>query len=216
MALYAFDGTWDEWDPTRSLSNDDIARETVTNVVIMCQAYERAGGFVSYAAGVGTRLGILGDVAGGVLGIGASRRVREQMRRLRNRYATDPIIDVVGYSRGAATARMFLDEIAEDFDTIRDANGQPLTAPPPVRFVGLFDTVASFGIPLGNIEWFFQPKLPANVQAAFHAARHGRATRELRTGSHCLAVCCPPARRRVLVSRRTWRHRRKWLFSTVQ
>ncbi|WP_310426740.1 DUF2235 domain-containing protein, partial [Chamaesiphon sp. VAR_48_metabat_135_sub] len=41
--------------------------------------------------------------------------------------------------------------------------------PPKIRFIGLFDTVASFGNPLNDNELFFKKDLPSNVENAFHA-----------------------------------------------
>jgi hypothetical protein len=58
MALYAFDGTW----------NEDEANEAKdTNVVKFSDAY---AGRKFYLEGVGTRLGFVGKILGGVTGAG--------------------------------------------------------------------------------------------------------------------------------------------------
>lgn len=61
MALYAFDGTWNENKP-------DDAEDT--NVFKFKEAYQ---GNKFYVEGVGTRFGILGRVFGGIFGAGSRR-----------------------------------------------------------------------------------------------------------------------------------------------
>jgi uncharacterized protein (DUF2235 family) len=73
------------------------------------------------------------------------------------------VIDIIGYSRGAAIARMFADKTARDFSKLG------VEQPPLIRFVGLFDTVASFGNPLNDNEICFQHNLPWTVKNAYHA-----------------------------------------------
>ncbi len=84
------------------------------------------------------------------------------MARLkRNLEAGDDIIDIVGFSRGAATALEFANEIRDEF-----AGG---SRPPEIRFLGLWDTVASFGIPGNNINLGFELTLPTNLGTCRHA-----------------------------------------------
>ena len=68
MALIAFDGTWNE-DET------DVTQDT--NVARWCAEYD---GKVEYMKGVGTRLGGLGRVVGGLTGAGADDRVSSVAR----------------------------------------------------------------------------------------------------------------------------------------
>ena len=168
MALYAFDGTWDEWDPeTETLATESRRERPFSNVVLACMHYP---GQYSYVNGPGTRGWKFSHAFGGAMGIGASRRMIEQFKALRQKFAAgDDVIDIIGYSRGAAIARMFVDRIYADYDDIRDATGQQLTAPPTVRFLGLFDTVASFGFAWTDEEWHFQPWIPGNVKQVRHA-----------------------------------------------
>src|SRR5262245_13458727 len=103
MALYAFDGTWNE-DKT-----GDAALSTNSNVVKFFNAYTKNtnnGNF--YVAGVGTRFDLVGKVVGGVFGAGELPRLNEAYDHLCQQWAAgDQVIDIVGFSRGAATTLDF-------------------------------------------------------------------------------------------------------------
>lgn len=71
MALYAFDGTWNEDE------DDDIDD---TNVVRFKELY--TGNSVEYVEGVGTRFGKLGHVLGGLFGSGGRTRIDEMYEDL--------------------------------------------------------------------------------------------------------------------------------------
>lgn len=163
MALYAFDGTWN--DSTSAPDGQrDIKKDT--NVHRFCVLYD---GKKEYKDGVGTRYGIIGKIIGGLTGAGAQKRVDEQFEALKENFETgDDIIDVIGYSRGAAISRMFVHRIARDFQDIKK-QGRALDAPPAVRFLGLFDTVASFGVPWNDNEHDFERDIPDFVENIFHA-----------------------------------------------
>lgn len=195
MALYAFDGTGDRWNPgTRwnvsdlnSLSADErrdlLATITqtattqnkrfLTNVVFFYKEYAAAGLQAEYFPGVGSGAWFesqtgktLDFIFGGAFGIGAQGIVGQAFKRLKRNFSRgDHVIDIIGFSRGAAIARMFADRVARDYRRIEDK----LERPPEIRFVGLFDTVASFGNPLNDNEIFFQNNLPWIVRNAFHA-----------------------------------------------
>lgn len=162
MALYAFDGTWNDSrapDDERDLKLD-------TNVHRFRVLYT---GKREYVDGVGSRFGIIGKIFGGLTGAGAAQRVEENFEALKENFeAGDTEIDIIGYSRGAAIARMFVHRIERDFDSLR-LSGKALSEPPVVRFLGLFDTVASFGIPWDPDERGFVPDIPETVQNTFHA-----------------------------------------------
>ena len=160
MALYAFDGTWnDSRSPDRDTRGD-------TNVHRFCELYSDE---TYYLDGVGSRWGIVGKLIGGATGAGAAKRVEEQFANLQETFKTgDEVIDIVGYSRGATIARLFVHRIEEMFDQIQRADQSALEAPPSVRFLGLFDTVASFGIPWSNDD-DFRKDIPEFVEHTFHA-----------------------------------------------
>ena len=158
MALYAFDGTGNQ-------DEDDNARDS--NVVRFFQAYvdprknddpdQDVGSL--YVKGIG-RLAqtLIGMGIAEAFGIGGHRRVEQAMARLkRNRRHGDSIVDVVGFSRGAALALSFANEIAEDIP------GQK------VRFLGVFDVVGQFGLPGPNVNAGHRLTLPGNVEACRHA-----------------------------------------------
>ena len=195
MALYAFDGTGDRWNPgTRwnvsdlnSLSADERrellatithtaktqSKRFLTNVVFFYKEYAASGMQAEYFPGVGsgawfeTKTGkTLDFIFGGAFGIGAQGIVNQAFQRLRRNFSRgDRVIDIIGYSRGAAIARMFADRVARDYSKLERAIDQP----PEIRFIGLFDTVASFGNPFNDHEVFFQNNLPWIVRNAFHA-----------------------------------------------
>jgi hypothetical protein len=163
MALYAFDGTWS--DSSAPDDKRDTSRDT--NVQRFCERY---AGQVCYLDGVGTRFGVIGRVVGGASGAGAEQRIREQFIALQTNFGQgDNDIDVIGYSRGAAIARLFVHRLARDFYFLKTAQGESLSGPPLVRFLGLFDTVASFGIPWSDYEHSFTPEIPEFVENTFHA-----------------------------------------------
>ncbi len=162
MALYAFDGTWN--DSNAPDDQRDFRKDT--NVHRFRVRYD---GKNEYRDGVGTRYGFIGKLIGGLTGAGAQKRIDEQFEALKENFrAGDTDIDIVGYSRGATISRMFVHRIERDFDEL-EFTGKALTKPPVVRFLGLFDTVASFGIPWNADEHDFRPDIPEFVANTFHA-----------------------------------------------
>ncbi|MFQ5350036.1 MAG: phospholipase effector Tle1 domain-containing protein [Thermoanaerobaculia bacterium] len=153
MALYAFDGTWNK---------DKPGTERDTNVLWFCSAYTED---TFYQKGVGTRVGKLGKIIGGISGAGGRSRVRKARKKLvANFNRGDTTIDIVGFSRGAALALHLANKI--------DAKGVETKAGrvfPKVRFLGLWDTVAAFLLPdvPANIGWDLD--LPDCVEHCFHA-----------------------------------------------
>lgn len=165
MALYAFDGTWnrDEFDDAED-----------TNVVRFREVY--AGAEFEYLTGVGTRLGAVGRVLGGLFGSGGRSRIHEMYEALSENWRQgDRDIDIVGFSRGAALALHFANKIAKDGIEGTDEK-------PTIRFLGLWDVVGSFGLSFDTFVDFNQINLGWNtdevadcVQNCFHAmALHER------------------------------------------
>lgn len=153
MALYAFDGTWNK---------DKAGTERDTNVIWFRDAYASP---VHYLKGVGTKFGKLGKVVGGITGAGGRSRVKKMVKKLRAAVAKgDTTIDIVGFSRGAALALHFANKIDSG-----DALGTPAGKAPPIRFLGLWDTVPAFGLPStpANVGWDLD--LPDNVEVCYHA-----------------------------------------------
>lgn len=150
MALYAFDGTWNENKP-------EDAEDT--NVFKFKEAYQ-GGKF--YLSGVGTRFGVIGKVFGGLFGAGGKERIEEAYEELQKNFREgDRVVDIIGFSRGAA--------LALDFANTIDSEGALGNPHPEIRFVGVWDVVPSFGIPGNDVNLGYVLTLPAGVRKCFHA-----------------------------------------------
>ena len=169
MTLYAFDGTWNS-----ATLDDNVEQENETNVANFSEAYADENKW--YVPGPGTRYGKVGRVLGGTTGMGGLERVREAYSQLcKDWEAGNRTIDIVGFSRGAALALDFANKIQDD--GIRGPGSKDVIAnKPTIRFLGLWDVVASFGIPINigslrtqEINLRHKLDLPANVDYCFHA-----------------------------------------------
>ena len=168
MALYAFDGTW---NTEKSKDNTNLN----TNVVRFKNAYAaNAGGDQFYVAGVGTRLKWLGQAIGGAFGAGELPRLNEGYKKLcENWQAGDRIIDIVGFSRGAATSLDFCHLVQGRGIQAPNDEGTVVEKHPKIRFLGLWDVVPAFGLGfLGNQALNFGHKLTVptrDIEYCFHA-----------------------------------------------
>lgn len=179
MALYAFDGTWNEFHDTGVYGVN-------TNVVEFARAYDGRLAVVQqekegessvsddfYLQGPGTRRGRLGKFIGGAFGAGGRRRINEARDAVAEHFAKgDEKIDIVGFSRGAALALHF----ANTLDGKSFANKAGNKVPAVVRFLGLWDIVAAFGIPINlgplhfqRINLGYKLRLSDRMQHCFHA-----------------------------------------------
>jgi uncharacterized protein (DUF2235 family) len=161
MALYAFDGTWNS-------EKDAGEYDKNTNVVRFKDLY---AGPKFFYKGVGTKHGTLGKFFGGAFGVGGHERIEEAKRDVAKQFAAgDRDIDIVGFSRGAALSVHFANVIADDGVTV---NG--VLEKPPVRFLGVWDVVAAFGIPINlgfnfnRINLGYKLGLSKCVKFAYHA-----------------------------------------------
>jgi len=158
MALYAFDGTGNE---------DRDGTDFDSNVLDFFRAYDdpsrnddpQAERGSLYLKGIGTRartpLGVLNAEA---FGIGGHRRVRQAMDRLENNIeGGDTVVDIVGFSRGAALALSFGNDIARKLPKVR------------IRFIGVWDVVGQFGVPGEHINAGHVVRLPPNAACCYHA-----------------------------------------------
>jgi hypothetical protein len=168
MALYAFDGTWN------AAKDGDDPDPMNTNVVRFFQAYRKHSGTKDfYLAGVGTRFGVVGKALGGVFGLGELPRINEAYDQLcQNWAAGDKNIDIVGFSRGAATTLDFC-HCLMDRGIRRPGSDSVVEASPRIRFLGVWDVVAAFGLAnLGDdlLNIGHHLSLPkSNLQYCFHA-----------------------------------------------
>jgi uncharacterized protein (DUF2235 family) len=164
LALYAFDGTW----------NDREKMKRPTNVAKLFDVYS---GLKWYEKGVGTDGST--KYIGGATGAGGGNRIRSMYEKLIEFYSTpdskgeNQKIDVIGFSRGAALARTFVNYInSKGGVQLRALDGSPsgVVCPVKIRFLGLFDTVGSFGIIPGNsIDPGQDFSIPSNVETVRHA-----------------------------------------------
>lgn len=151
-ALYAFDGTW-----------NTPADET--NVWVLAQSYV---GRSLYQKGVGTG-GLLDQAVGGASGYGTHRKVKAAFLRFRQNWQKgDRTVDIIGFSRGAAAARVFAQKI---FVNGRAAVGS--SERPVIRFLGIFDTVYSMDFPGDAVNLGYSNFVPGNVLNVAHAVAGG-------------------------------------------
>jgi RHS repeat-associated protein len=163
LAGYFFDGTGN-------------SPKSGTNVLILHDAYD---GLAFYYRGVGSSFGT--RAVGGLTGAGGSNRLEDAYRDfIRAIDSGDRYVDIVGFSRGAALAREFANLLNErGYDP---SYGGKLkhklragTNKPPgecefvIRFVGLFDTVGSFGVPGNDTNIGIRMDLPGTVGNAAQA-----------------------------------------------
>ena len=153
MALYAFDGTWQK---------DEIDDERDTNVSRFFAAYAEPNVTSLYTKGVGTKWGFIGKAFGGAFGIGGWSRVNDARKHLEQHWRSEPIV-IVGFSRGAALALDFANEISQGIAT---PTGRKV---PPIAFLGLWDLVASFGVPGNKINLGYQLVADNNIATCYHA-----------------------------------------------
>ena len=170
MSVYAFDGTWNE------AKDGDSSADSNTNVFRFYEAYKRHSrrpDLDFYVPGVGTRFKAIGRILGGVFGLGELPRINEAYDALCKAWdAGERDIDIVGFSRGAATTLDFCHCIQER--GIRKPGSDQVVEPSPkIRFLGIWDVVASFGLAnLGNtaLNIGHHLSLPkSNLQYCFHA-----------------------------------------------
>jgi uncharacterized protein (DUF2235 family) len=161
MALYAFDGTGNQ-----DQENDSFD----SNVVDFFHAYDDAGGWPKnmeferdpgslYLKGIGRRARTrLFSKFAQAVGVGGHSRVGQALDQLEiNLEEGDEIIDVVGFSRGAALAISFANRVREALPDVR------------IRFVGVFDIVGQFGAPGSRLNAGHDLDLPSNVDRCCHA-----------------------------------------------
>jgi hypothetical protein len=142
MALYAFDGTG---KAATIDDNEELSSET--NVAHFHGAYD---GAKAYFQGVGTKLGAPGMAIGGAFGAGDLDRLHAAYKALCERWqAGDHIIDIIGFSRGAALALDFANNV-EKKGIRRPGSDEVLEPRPAIRFLGLWDVVGAFGLAINE------------------------------------------------------------------
>ncbi|NML96592.1 DUF2235 domain-containing protein [Paraburkholderia sp. RP-4-7] len=195
------DGTWN------SDSDEFQGVPVPTNVVRFFNALSERGDdgveqLRYYHVGIGANEGRIRRLVDGALGLGLSRDIRTAYKWLSDHYEEDSEIFVIGFSRGAFTARSLVGmlhrcglprkatwalvkqawslyrldpKIPENVsrqEQFRLAHGKP----PPIRFLGVWETVGALGIPeivdffgLGRMRFeFHDTTLSPEVERAVH------------------------------------------------
>jgi uncharacterized protein (DUF2235 family) len=197
--VLCFDGTWNTPDNRRP-----EGEQVETNVVRMFDSIRGSDSRGTrqvkwYDEGVGTRW--YERIRGGAFGIGLDRNIRQGYAWLAERYADGDEVFLFGFSRGAYTARSLvglirkcgllrserLDRVDVAYRIYRmrhegpDANIARMfrgeySRRIGVRFLGVWDTVGSLGIPIEGFDWFnrrryefHDTRLSAIVENAYHA-----------------------------------------------
>jgi uncharacterized protein (DUF2235 family) len=190
------DGTWNDADSAAEFTN--VVRIARATKPIDGRASPAIPQIVYYHSGVGTS-DALDRVMGGAVGLGLSRNVRDAYAFLAANYCKGDEILLLGFSRGAYTARSVAGMIGwvglihkgdmDDFALLwegyrlRAHPGQPdvrthfpnRDAIVPIKCVGVWDTVGALGIPghLGDMFTQFykfqDTNLGLHIENAFHA-----------------------------------------------
>jgi hypothetical protein len=161
--LFAFDGT----------GNDATS---LTNVWRFAQSYRK--GEVYYLPGPGRAVGLNSEIDASdvALAWSAGQRVAIQWHRLLQALVQQKggvtAIDVVGFSRGAALARHFVNKVSQNVKAGRFWYQHPqmgkISTCVDLRFLGLFDTVAQFHL-LGLTDQTYNLTIPASFKRVSHA-----------------------------------------------
>ena len=162
MALYAFDGTWNS-------EKDAGQYDRNTNVVRFKDQY---AGTRFFYKGVGTRHGKLGRFFGGAFGVGGKERIEDACQDLAVQFAKgDRDIDISSMKGDIEVTVHFANVVANDGVNVNGVRERPT-----VRFLGVFDLVAAFGIPINlpgfkfnRINLGYQLGLPEGVKYCYHA-----------------------------------------------
>jgi len=193
------DGTWNKPDQKK----DD--QYSPSNVVKFARAVlpESTKGetqIVFYDPGVGTSGG-LDRITGGAFGHGLDKNVEDNYRFIIHNFSEGDEIFLFGFSRGAFTVRSTAglirncgilkkensDKIPMALKLYRRKDAKPdspdaeefikkYALKTKIKFIGVWDTVGSLGIPIGWLRWitkrkyqFHDVQLSSQIQNAYHA-----------------------------------------------
>lgn len=173
MAIVGFDGTWNDENPGRNQRPSNVRR--------FLEASETD---VIYKRGIGNDedYGFLMQCLGGAFGVGGKGIVKDALFALGSlaEQGKASVLDVIGFSRGAALALHFANMAClkgVPLPSTRKARRKIVPKPSgkgsrvvttytydwrkiPVRWLGLWDTVPSMGIPDNDINLGYRLDLP--------------------------------------------------------
>lgn len=185
-----FDGTGQNKDHP-----DEIKRKSHSNIARLWAAHRVDASdaiFKIYNSGPGTPVEISNsrwweylpgsEKAGLAFGLGGDARLAKAESELRDRLARIPRIrhielSVFGFSRGAALARGFVNRILGQCHKVGGDFLLDGKHPVVFKFLGIFDTVASFGLPATNMD---SSDVRLEVPDCVERVRHFVAAHELR------------------------------------
>ncbi|MEZ4829317.1 MAG: DUF2235 domain-containing protein [Bacteroidia bacterium] len=176
--IFCFDGTWNDPSDKHEKGSD------ITNVLKTYEAAVRDDSQIAfYYSGVGTQGGKVDEIVGGATGAGANKIRNQGYVDLVKNYRPGDRVFVFGFSRGAAIARLFANQVHGEGipETIHYSEGKKKykaegdSTSIPIKMMGIYDTVASFGIPVNIAGIPFQQidlgrdlAIPPNVEKVFH------------------------------------------------
>ena len=196
------DGTWNRADQTEG---DTLCPTNVVKLAIRIAKQDGAiPQVISYDQGVGTGNAV-DRFTGGAFGKGLEQNVYAAYRFLVANYEPGDEIYLFGFSRGAFTARSiggmirkcgilarpYSQRYPEALALYRDASVHPESETAlqfreqfsccgrddvKIKFIGVWDTVGSLGIPLRGLRWvtakkyqFYDTELSGTIEYAYHA-----------------------------------------------
>jgi hypothetical protein len=141
------------FDGTDNNREDDLPFGKETNIAKLYDLYyeDKVGAFKTYIEGVGTGSILESDYAtGGFSGRGITYRIWRACKYLSDIWpknsSTQVELYVFGFSRGAATALSFINQLT-DWNLFGKAFVNLPSPFPKIKFLGLFDTVGSICVP---------------------------------------------------------------------
>lgn len=175
-----FDGT------SNSIYDEDprpLEQQAYSNVARLFRAHairdDSKGVFVQYLQGVGTKFPEIGDpggVQGAATGYMGMERIDYAAKRLKFALDTQKSrgltintvhVAVFGFSRGATLARAFVNRLAREAKQ-HDAQWVRDGARLRIYFLGVFDTVASVGLPRDHNTYAKELGIPSIVERCVH------------------------------------------------
>ncbi|WP_250654934.1 T6SS phospholipase effector Tle1-like catalytic domain-containing protein [Alkalimarinus coralli] len=198
------------FDGTGNNIEVDEALGRMTNVAKLHKSAKElvnSGVYRIYINGVGTRSGDQGPIdyirdsvyIGGASGAGGQARILYAKSKAADflkdqNHAKTINIALFGFSRGAALARHFANVLVNEGLENQNDPGNPFKVGEHIniKFLGIFDTVGSFGLGGNNIDWGFEFEIPQAVEKTVHfIAAHERRSKfdlqSIRT-SGCIPV----------------------------
>ncbi|MBA3847352.1 MAG: DUF2235 domain-containing protein [Planctomycetes bacterium] len=164
-AQFAFDGTRNHGlSPTNFSGSNVFATDRLKNA--------SAGGEdpnAHYYAGPGNDVdnGWIGHLFGGATGIGGGSALKRALDDLKADYADGiRVVDITGFSRGAALVPEFMQRVIEWQDAERKAGKE--VEPIEFRFVGIYDMVPATGYAKNDINLGLRFDLPTGKYAPKH------------------------------------------------